>query len=379
MIRVAIYMDNSATTRVCPEAVKVMTDLMENAYGNPSSLHRMGLESEKAVSAARKEIARSIGKKESTVYFTSGGTESDNTAIIGGAIRNAHGRKTVITSEVEHPAVLKSFKYLESQGFNTKFVRVDSDGVIDLNHLESLISEDVVLVSIMQVNNETGAIMPIKDAYKMVKNFRSDILFHSDMVQSYLKIPFEEVDLASFSAHKVHGPKGVGALYIKEGINVNPIIFGGGQQKNMRPGTENVPGIAGFGEAVKVFDRKESFAKVVEIKKELTEKILQRIDNVTINGGENAIPYVLNMSFKGVKSEVLLHSLESAGIMVSSGSACSSNHPSPSHVLTAMGIKKELIDSSLRFSFSSYNNLEETEVVADALYKQVGILRKVMR
>ncbi len=372
-------MDNSATTGVCPSAIAEMTRLMETSYGNPSSLHSMGLEAEKAVSAARKAVADSIGKNEKTIYFTSGGTESDNTAIIGGAIRNSHGRKTVITSEVEHPAVLQSMKYLESQGFTIKYVKVNFDGVIDLSHLESLLSKDVVLVSIMHVNNETGAIMPIKDAYKMVKDFDRNIIFHSDMVQSYLKIPFEEVDLASVSAHKVHGPKGVGALYIKEGINVNPLIFGGGQQKNMRPGTENVPGIAGFGEAVKAFDREKSYAHVSEIKQVLTEKILERIDNVTINGGESAIPYVLNMSFKGVKSEVLLHSLESAKIMVSSGSACSSNHPSPSHVLGAMGVKRELIDSSLRFSFSSYNSLEETEIVAETLRKQVGILRKVMR
>ena len=308
----AIYMDNSATTMVCPEAVEIMTKLMTDCYGNPSSLHSMGLQAEKAVTVARKAIAESIGKKETNIYFTSGGTESDNTAIIGGAIRNAHGRKTVITSKIEHPAVLQSVKYLESQGFTVKYVKVNADGVIDLNHLESLLSDDVVLVSIMHVNNETGALMPIKEAYKLVKDFNSNIIFHSDMVQSYLKIPFEDVDIASFSAHKVHGPKGVGALYIKEGININPIIFGGGQQKNMRPGTENVPGIAGFGEAVKAFDREKSFAKVAEIKKTLTEKILARFDNLTINGGERAIPYVLNMSFKGVKSEVLLHSLESS-------------------------------------------------------------------
>lgn len=374
-----IYMDNSATTAVCPEAIAEMTRLMGEAYGNPSSLHSMGLEAEKAVTAARRAIAKSIDKKESTIFFTSGGTESDNTAIIGGAMRNSHGRKTVITSEVEHPAVLQSFKYLESQGFTVKYVKVNPEGVIDLNHLESLLSKDVVLVSIMHVNNETGAKMPIKEACKLVKDYNRDILLHSDMVQSYLKIPFEDVDLASFSAHKVHGPKGVGALYIKEGVNVNPIIFGGGQQKNMRPGTENVPGIAGFGKAAEVFNREKSFEKVTEIKKVLTEKILERIDNVTINGGENAIPYVLNMSFKGVKSEVLLHSLESAKIMVSSGSACSSNHPSPSHVLMAMGVKKELIDSSLRLSFSSYNSVDETETVAEELRRQVAILRKVMR
>ncbi len=372
-------MDNSATTAVCPQAIELMTHLMEEAYGNPSSLHSMGLEAEKAVVAARKAVADSIGKKETAIFFTSGGTESDNTAIIGGAIRNSHGRKTVITSEVEHPAVLQSFKYLESQGFTVKYIKVKPDGVIDLNHLESLLSKDVVLVSIMHVNNETGAVMPIKEAYRLVKDFDRDIIFHSDMVQSYLKIPFEDVDLASFSAHKVHGPKGVGALYVKEGINVNPIIFGGGQQKNMRPGTENVPGIAGFGEAVRVFDREKSFATVTEIKRTLTKKIFERIDDVTINGGECALPYVLNMSFRGVKSEVLLHSLESAKIMVSSGSACSSNHPSPSHVLGAMGVKRELIDSSLRFSFSAQNTIEETEIVAETLKKQVGILRKVMR
>lgn len=374
-----IYMDNSATTFVCDEAVKIMTEVMSESYGNPSSLHRMGLESEKLITSAKKIIADSIGKRQSTIYFTSGGTESDNTAIIGGATRNSHGRKTVITSEVEHPAVLESMKYLKTLGFDVKYVKVGSDGVIDLDHLKSLLTDDVVLVSIMQVNNETGAVMPIKEAYNLVKNFREDILFHSDMVQSYLKTDFVDVDLASMSAHKIHGPKGIGLLYVKEGININPLIFGGGQQKNLRPGTENVPGICGFSEAVRVFDKEKSFAKVSEIKKALLEKILDKIDNVTVNGGESALPYVLNMSFPGVKSEVLLHSLESSGIMVSSGSACSSNHPSPSHVLQAMGVKKELIDSSLRFSFSAFNSVEETNIVAEALLKQVTILRKVMR
>lgn len=374
-----IYMDNSATTKVCAEAVEKIQNLMIENFGNPSSMHSAGLVAEKEVARARKIVADSIGKKESCIYFTSGGTESDNTAIIGGTLRNAHGRKTVITSEVEHPAVLESFKHLKSLGFTVKYVKVTKDGVIDLGHLKSLLSEDVVLVSIMQVNNETGAIMPIKEAYQMVKRFDNKIIFHSDMVQSYLKIPFEEVDIASMSGHKVHGPKGVGVLYIKEGINVNPLIFGGGQQKNIRPGTENVAGIAGLGEAVRNFDREKIFAKVSEVKKVLTEKIFEKIDNVTINGGEFALPYVLNMSFPGVKSEVLLHSLEASGIMVSSGSACSSNHPSPSHVLGAMGLKKELIDSSIRFSFCGENTVEEAKFVADVLQKQVTILRKVMR
>lgn len=377
--KIMIYMDNSATTMVCPESVSIMKEVMEKSYGNPSSLHSMGLESEKLLISARKLVAKSIGKQESTIYFTSGGTESDNTAIIGGAVRNSHGRKTVITSEVEHPAVLESMKYLKTLGFEIKYVKVDKEGVVDLGHLNSLLSDDVILVSIMHVNNETGAVMPIKEAYNLVKNFREDILFHSDMVQSYLKTDFVDVDLASMSAHKVHGPKGVGLLYIKEGININPLIFGGGQQKNLRPGTENVPGICGFGGAVRVFDKQKSFEKVSEIKNSLVEKVLNNIDNVTINSGKNSLPYVLNMSFEGVKSEVLLHSLESAGIMVSSGSACSSNHPSPSHVLKAMGLKKELIDSSLRFSFSAYNTIEETDIVAEALKKQVTILRKVMR
>lgn len=374
-----IYMDNSATTMVRKEVAETVFDMMTQDYGNPSSLHSMGLKAEKATNKARKSIADSISKKPSEIYFTSGGTESDNTAIIGGAVRNSHGKKTVITTAVEHPAVLQSMHQLENMGYKVIYLPVDTSGVVNLSALEENLSEDVVLVSIMQVNNETGAVMPIREAMKIVKNFNKDILFHSDMVQSYLKIPFEDVDLASFSSHKVHGPKGVGAIYVKEGVNINPIIFGGGQQKNLRPGTENVPGICGFGRAAELFDRSANYKKVSEIKQVLTDKILSKIENVTINGGENAVPYVLNMSFPGVKSEVLLHSLESAGIMVSSGSACSSNHPSPSHVLGAMGVKKELIDSSIRFSFSEFNSIDQTDIVADALCKQVGILRKVMR
>ncbi len=373
-----IYMDNSATTKVCPESIAAMTEMMEKTYGNPSSLHTMGLEAEKAVKTARKIVADSLGKPEKTVFFTSGGTESDNLAIIGGATRNSHGRKTVISTEIEHPAVLKSLKHLETLGFNIKYIRTTPDGSIDLSHLESLLSEDVVLVSIMQVNNETGVILPVADACKMVKDYNKNIIFHSDMVQSYLKMPCAEVDICSVSSHKIHGPKGVGAIYIKEGVQVNPLVFGGGQQKDMRPGTENVPGIVGMGTAVKAFDQEKYFAQAEKVKTRLISRVFEQIENVRING-ENTLPYVLNMSFEGLKSEVLLHALEGAGIYVSSGSACSSNHPSPSHVLSAMGLKKELIDSSIRFSFSHENTEEEADFVAEILMKQVPLLRKVMR
>lgn len=372
----SIYFDNAATTAVCTKAADAAYKVMTETYGNPSSLHIMGLESEKIISSARKKAADFLGVNVNSIYFTSGGTESDNMALFGAA-QCARKRKTLIISEAEHPAVLSAAQELEHRGFNVMKVRMTPEGSIDLNHLESLINTDVFLVSIMQVNNETGAIMPIEDAVRLVKEKAPEAFFHSDMVQALGKLSMADVDMASFSGHKVHAPKGIGLMYIKQGVHIPPSLYGGGQQQGLRPGTENVPSAAAFAAALEEININQTWKRIAEIKNKLEELIKERIGNVKING--SGVPHILNVSFKGTKSEVLLHALESDGIMVSSGSACSSNKPAPSHVLTAMGLKKEEIDSALRFSFSRFNTLEEAEICVKSLEKHVPVLRRMSR
>lgn len=373
-----IYFDNAATTKVCGQAIDIMKDIMENVYGNPSSLHSMGMESENIIRTARGNIAKAMGVPDECIYFTSGGTESDNTAIFGGVLRNARGRKTVIASAAEHPAVIMPFKKLEEMGYNVHYINVKENGIIDLEHLEDLLNDDTVLVSIMQVNNETGCIMPLVQAVEIIRKKSPKALIHSDMVQSFGKADMGDVDLASISSHKIHGPKGIGGLYIKKGVHINPLIYGGGQEKDIRPGTQNVPGIAGFGAAASLINKEENRKYISKLKNRMIDLLNENIDNFRING-ENTVPNILNISFEGAKSEVLLHMLESKGIMVSSGSACSSNKPMPSPVLTAMGVKKEHISAAIRFSFSRYNTEEEISYCVDVLKKELPLLRRMMR
>ncbi len=372
-----IYFDNAATTAVCKEAASAVLDAMTNTYGNPSSLHLMGMEAENIVKSARSEIAGKLGVPAECVYFTSGGTESNNTAIFGACLKtNLKGRR-IITSKAEHPAVLEPFKVLAEKGFDVQYINLLPGGAIDISHLEKLLTEDTVFVSIMGINNETGSIMPLDEAVRLIRKKSPNALIHSDMVQAFCKVPMADVDLASVSSHKVHGPKGVGALYIKKGVNINPLMFGGGQEKHFRSGTENVPGIAGFGVAVKKADIKKDNEHTAMLKSALIDAISD-IPDIQING-ENTSSHVLNISFKDVRSEVFLHTLESNGIMVSSGSACSSNKPSPSHVLTAMGVDAKSIDSAIRFSFSVYNTIDEINFCADVIKNQLPILRRIMR
>ncbi len=373
-----IYFDNAATTQVAKEAADAVYNAMCENYGNPSSLHNMGLDAEKDVEKARAKVAAKLGCKPAELVFTSGGTESDNLAIIGGTLRNSRKRKTIICSEIEHPAVGEAFKYLETLGYNVLKIKTENSGIINLEHLESILSDDVAFVSIMHVNNETGCIQPVKEAAEIIRKKVSDAIIHSDMVQSFGKLPLENVDMASISSHKIHGPKGVGALYIKNGVKINPIVHGGGQQKGVRPGTENVPGIIGFGVAAEMLETEKTYQDLSMLNKEFKETLLSEIDNIRING-ENAVPHTVNISFRGIRSEVLLHTLEANGIMVSSGSACASNKPAPSPVLTAMGLSKDDIDSAIRFSFSRYTNIDEIRYCCDVLKKEVPILRRMMR
>ena len=373
----SIYFDNAATTMVCAEAADAAYKVMTETFGNPSSLHTMGMESEKILDTSRRRIATAMGVNHKNIYFTSGGTESDNIAVLGAVTRNARNRKTIITTACEHPAVSSPFEVLKSMGYNVLKINITPAGIIDLDHLESLLSDDVSFVSIMHINNETGCIMPLSEAVSLIRKKAPDALIHSDMVQAFGKVKTENIDLASISSHKIHGPKGSGALYIRDGVHINPVISGGGQEHDIRPGTQNMPGIAGFGVAASLLDTAGTNEYLGKLKARFISK-LGEIDDIQING-ENTSPHIFNVSFRGTRSEVLLHMLENEGIMVSSGSACSSNKPAPSPVLTAMGLKHGDIDSAIRFSFSRYNTEEEIDICADVLKTQVPIIRRMMK
>lgn len=371
-----IYLDNAATTAVCREAAEKAAELMQTYYGNPSSLHRAGLDAEKQVKAAREKIASVWHVRPEHIYFTSGGSEGNNLAIQGACRRNRARGNTVITSQIEHPSVLQTAKFVEQNGFRVLQAGVDKNGKIDLERLIAMLDETVSLVSVMHVNNETGVIQDIDAIAKAVKQ-HSNAVFHTDMVQSFGKIPTklsDSIDIATLSGHKIHAPKGVGAIYIKNPNLVTPLIFGGGQEKDMRAGTENTPGICALGEAAELAAQSDS-GYVAELKQMLRDGIAEHIENTCVHGTDTS-PYILNVSFPGLRSEVLLHTLESHGIMVSSGSACSSNHPSPSATLLAMGCSREEIDGAIRFSFSRYNTKEEIQRCLEVLCREVPMLRK---
>lgn len=373
-----IYLDNAATTKPCEAAVKAALDAVEG-FGNPSSLHRMGLDAEKTVKNSRKAIADVLGCRDDEVVFTSGGTESNNTAIFGVASRSK--KKHILTSKIEHPSVLEPFRQLERSGYIVDYIGVDSNGMIDLDEFYQKLDADTALVSIMHVNNETGTIQPVQEIKRLIDEKTDGGLFHIDAVQSFGKIPLSVkkigADFISASAHKINGFKGTGALYIKNKNTFNPIIVGGGQQKDMRSGTENVVGIAAFGAAAK---EKRDIDKITILRERLKDGILSEIENVKYNGSDDAFsPYILNVSFVGIKSEILLHSLESDGIYVSTGSACSSNKPMPSHVLTAMDCSREEIMGAVRFSFGADISEDDIDFTVTTLSKKVAEIRKIMR
>lgn len=388
-----VYLDNSSTTRQADEVTDLIYDISKNDFGNPSSLHSIGFSAEKLVDAARKSFARSIGADPQEVTFNSGGTEGDNTVLFGAARAKKHDGRRIVISAVEHPAIMEAADRLKHDGFDVVKVGVSRDGVIDMDELKDAVNDDTILVSVMTVNNESGAIMPVKEITEIAHSH--DALMHTDAVQAYGKIDMSgyNADFMTVSSHKIHGPKGVGALYQKKGCELPAYIVGGGQEKNRRSGTENVTGIAGFGKACDLAAelREASYEKVAAVRKYLLEGILDQIPDVLVNSPEVAdygqtgdpgsqaagIPYVLNASFLGTRGEVILHTLEQDGIFVSTGSACSSNKKGGSYVLAAMGRTPKEIEAAIRFSFCRYNTVEEMDHVLDKVAAAVSRFRKL--
>ncbi len=380
------YLDNSATTRCSDKAAELMMKLLLEDYGNPSSLHMKGVIAEKYINEAKKQIAKTLKAQEKEIVFTSGGTESNNLAIIGSAMANRRAGMHVITSSIEHASVSNPMAYLEEQGFEVTYLPVDSKGVISMEALKNAIREDTILVSLMQVNNEIGAIQPIEEAGKIIKAANPDIIFHVDAIQAYGKMRIApkklNIDLLSVSGHKIHGPKGSGFLYIKDKTKIRPVIFGGGQQKGMRSGTENVPAIAGLGLAAEEIytDFEEKIDRMYALREYFIEQVTQ-IEGVSVNGQSQraSAPHVVSVSICGVRAEVMLHTLEDRGIYVSAGSACSSNKPSVSHTLKSIGLAPELLDSTIRFSFSVHTTMEELDYALKVMREVIPMLQKYTR
>ena len=381
-----IYLDNSATTRPYDEVTEVVAETMREHYGNPSSLHRMGLEAEKILRGSRESLAAALAVSPGEVIFTGSGTEADNIALLGGARALKRKGKRIITDGIEHPAVLETFRALEQEGFETVFLGVDDHGRIDPDEVKAALTEDTVLVSMMHVNNELGTIQPVEEVGGILKE-REKLYFHVDAVQSFGKLPMKPVtdiaDLVAVSAHKIHGPKGMGALYIRKGTNLRSPVTGGGQERGLRSGTENVPGIAGFGKAAEITcgDLAGRTAAIRKVRDYLMKGIKDQIEDIRINSfeDERCVCSVLNVSFPGVRGEVLLHMLEQKEIYVSTGSACSSHKKGQSHVLKAAGLSDEEIEGAIRFSFSAFNTTEEMDIVLDCLKTSVAQIRKITR
>ncbi|WP_029323311.1 cysteine desulfurase family protein [Butyrivibrio sp. AE3004] len=399
-----IYLDNSATTKVFGDVSEICVKVMTEDYGNASSMHHKGVVAEKYLKDAADKIAKTLKAKPKEILFTSGGTESDNIAIIGGAKAHHREGKHLITTCIEHPAVLNSMKYLEEQGFEVTYLPVTEEGIIDTDELSSAIREDTILVSIMAVNNEIGSLMPIAEAGRIIHSANPRILFHVDAVQGYGKLNLNPkqlgIDLMSVSGHKIHGPKGIGFLYIKDGIRIVPITYGGGQQGGMRSGTLNIPGIAGLGRAAE-----ESYAgfadkidKLYILKERLIKGLTEELSDIRINGIDTSdrhisalsdeelsevirktAPHIISVSVKGVRAEVLLHALEDKEIYVSAGSACSSNHPQVSGTLKAICLPKELYDSTVRISMSEFTTDKEIDETVKAFKEIVPMLREFSR
>lgn len=381
-----VYLDNSATTRCYDEVAELVSKVMCKEYGNPSSMHHKGVEAERYLRYARETLARLLKVNEKEILFTSGGTESDNIALIGTAMANHRRGRHLITTRMEHPAVLQTMAYLEHQGFEVTYLPVDHEGRISLNDLERAIRKDTILVSIMHVNNEIGSVQPIAEAGELIKRCNPQTLFHVDAVQGFGKFRIYpakmQIDMLSVSAHKIHGPKGVGFLYLRSGARVNPIIYGGGQQKGMRSGTENVPGIAGLARAAEMVyaGLDEDVDRMYALRKMLIEGV-SHIEDVKVNGcsGREGAPHIVSLSVRGVRSEVLLHALEEKEIYVSAGSACSSNKPQISDTLKAIGVERDLLSSTIRFSLSVFTTEEEIQYTIQALEEMVPMLRKYTR
>lgn len=378
-----IYLDNSATTKPYQEVVDKMVLALTTQYGNPSSIYKKGIEVEREIKEIRRNIARSLGAKETEIYFTSGGTECNNTIIRSVAKLNKKTKNHIISTVIEHPSVLNTLKDLEADGFEVTYLPVGKDGKISLEDLKNAIKKETILVSVMHVNNEIGTIQPIEEIGKYLKSLDEKVYFHVDGVQSYAKIKFRpsryNIDFMSVSGHKLHGPKGIGFMYVKENNRIKPLLTGGGQEIGIRSGTENVPGIYGIGEAVRILnqDLERTIDKIRVLRDLLKEEILANIDNVKINSPEDGVCHVLNVSFRGVRGEVLLHYLEQKEIYVSTGSACSSKKKG-SHVLNAIGLTPDEIEGAIRFSLSDLNTKEEIMKTVEVLKESVSDLRMII-
>lgn len=386
-----VYLDNSATTRVFPEVAELMTKIMCEDYGNPSSLHIKGMQAENYLRYAKETLAHILKVNEKEIFFTSGGTESDNMALIGGAVANRRRGNHLITTQIEHPAVLQTMRYLESQGYRVTYLPVNGHGQISLEDLQRAMTQDTILVSIMHTNNEIGSLQPVEEAGALIKRVNPNVLFHVDAVQGFGKAKIYpkrmKIDLLSVSGHKIHGPKGIGVLYIGDKVRIQPLLHGGGQQQNLRSGTDNVSGAAGLAKAAELLYQHydEDMAHLYRCKKYFMDGI-RRLEGVTINGllpgepdGMGTAPHIVSVSFAGVRSEVLLHALEEKEIYVSAGSACAARKPQPSATLKAIGANKSQLESTIRFSFSVYTTEEELYYTLQTLYDKIPMLRKYTR
>ena len=376
------YLDNSATTRCSVKAAEMVMKVMREDFGNPSALHTKGVEAEHYVKEARAFFAKNLKVDEKEICFTSGGTESNNLALIGTAMANRRAGNHLITTSVEHASVDNTMKYLEEQGFRVTYLPVDEYGVVSLEALKEALCPETILVSVMYVNNEVGAVQPVDEIARIVKEHNPNTIFHVDAIQAYGKYRIypkkENIDLLSVSGHKIHGPKGTGFLYVNSKVKIHSIVFGGGQQKGLRSGTENVPGIAGMAEAAaECYENlEEKIDRLYALKDRFVSQV-SALEGTKVNGhtGRDSAPQIVSVSFRDVRSEVLLHALEEKGIYVSAGSACSSNKPSVSRTLKNMEIDKELLGSTLRFSFC----FDTTEEEIDYCIKELGELLPVLR
>ena len=380
------YLDNSATTSCSKAATEKMVELLTQDYGNPSSLHMKGVVAEKYITEAKKKIAKTLKVEEKELVFTSGGTESNNLAIIGSALANKRAGMHVITTSIEHASVTNPFIWLSENGFEVTYLGVDNYGQIRLEELKNAIRPDTILVSIMQVNNEIGALQPIEEAGKIIKAANPKTLFHVDAIQSYGKMQIFpkkwNVDMLSVSGHKIHGPKGSGFLFIKDKTKVKPLIHGGGQQKGMRSGTENVPAIAGIAVAAEeMYQNLEANRTHLFALRDYFIEEVEKLDGVSVNGKKDrdTAPHIVSVSIEGVRAEVILHTLEDKNIYVSAGSACSSNKPAISSTLQSIGLKKELLDSTVRFSFSIHTTKEELDYALEVMRETIPMLQRYTR
>ncbi len=380
------YFDNSATTKVFDCVKDIVVKTMIEDYGNAASKHTKGVKAEQYIKEARAIIAKTLKVQEKEIVFTSGGSESNNMALIGAAMANRRRGNHIISSNVEHSSVYNTLGVLQEQGFEITYLPVNHQGHIDLEQLKDSLRSETILVSVMYVNNEVGSVEPVEEISKVIKKTYPDILFHVDAIQAYGKYEIrpkrQGIDLLSVSGHKFHGPKGTGFLYINEKAKVKPLIYGGGQQKGMRSGTENVPGVAGMGAAAKeIYERHREKVDYLYGLKDYFMKRLEEIDGCVINSqpGRESAPQIVSVSFQGVRSEVLLHALEEREIYVSSGSACSSNHPGVSGTLKEIGVKQELLDATLRFSFGMFNKSEEIDYAVQVLKELLPVLRRYRR